>query len=70
MAYKAEMHVEGGWYGNAIVLETHEEAKAYAEDLYLRWTSPDDRRVVETDEAVNYRFVNFRLIPVHAGDAS
>jgi hypothetical protein len=63
MAYKAEMHVQGGWCSNAIVLETREEAQAYAEDLFSRWMAPDDRRVIESDEAVNYRF-DGRLIPV------
>ena len=60
MAYKAEVIADssGKWVGNALVFATEEEATIYVADLYSRWTLVRETRVVETDEAPNYRVVN------------
>jgi hypothetical protein len=52
------------WYGNALRFATKEEAEAQVRDLAARWTSVLDTRVVETDDPVNYRYINDTLIPV------
>jgi hypothetical protein len=41
-----------------------EEAKRYAHDLFMRWTSTDDHRAVESSEPVNYRYDGHALIPM------
>lgn len=46
----------GKWCGNALVFATKEEAEAYAQDLFMRWTAVREKRVVETEVAVNYRW--------------
>jgi len=37
----------GIWSSNALTFNTEEEAKLYAQDLYMRWTAVKDWRVVE-----------------------
>lgn len=46
----------GKWCGNAIRLATHEEAEAYAHDLFMRWMLVRETRVIESADPVNYRF--------------
>lgn len=46
----------GKFCGNALRFATREEAQAYVNDLFNRWTSCTDKRVVETDDPVNYTF--------------
>ena len=41
--------------------ETREQADAYVRDLAFRWTLVRQTRVVESEEPVNYRFVEGRL---------
>lgn len=54
----------GQWTGNALRFATEEEALGYANNLAMRWTLVTDRRVVLSDDPVNYRWVDGRLVPV------
>ena len=64
MSWKPEVLVEGKWSGNALRFATKEEATEQVRDLMLRWTAPMDYRVVEVDDAVNYRYIEGRLVEV------
>lgn len=61
MSFKPEVFVEGKWSQNGLVFATHDEAKAYAQDLYCRWTLCTNHRAVESSEPVNYKFVDGKL---------
>lgn len=50
--------------GNALRFATKEEALAQVRDLSMRWTAVIKTRVVETDDPVNYRYSDGRLIKV------
>lgn len=39
----------GKWCGNGLQFETKEAAEVYARDLFMRWTSVREWRVVEID---------------------
>ena len=57
MSYKYGMIVEGKTSFNAVVLATHDEADDAARELMSRWFAPiTGWKVVETDDAVNYKF--------------
>tara|TARA_R100000656_G_scaffold124330_3_gene102282 strand:+ start:390 stop:566 length:177 start_codon:yes stop_codon:yes gene_type:complete len=47
--FKAEVKVvnDPKWYGNDKVFDTKSEAEEYAGDLFQRWTTTTDWRVVE-----------------------
>lgn len=62
MSWKPEVFVERKWSQNALVFATREEAEQNARDLYLRWTLCEDYRAVESDQPVNYRYVDHRLV--------
>jgi hypothetical protein len=64
MSWKPEVLVGRQWSQNQLVFATEEEAKRYAHDLFMRWTSTDDHRAVESSEPVNYRYEGHALIPV------
>lgn len=49
------------FYGNSLRFATKEEAVANVRDLMMRWTSVIETRVIETDDPVNYRWINGRL---------
>ena len=51
----------GKFVGNGCRFETCEEADAYVRDLAFRWRLVRQTRVVESEEPVNYRFVEGRL---------
>lgn len=53
-SFKAEMHVGNKWYSNALRFATENEAKAYALNLFSRWTVPDDWRIAQSDDEPNY----------------
>lgn len=61
MNWKPEVFVEGKWSQNALVFATREEAEQNARDLLMRWFVPTDSRAAESDEPVNYRYVNGQL---------
>ena len=54
----------GKWCGNALRFATKEEAEANVKALAWRWFSVIDTRVVESDDPVNYRWVDGRLVAV------
>lgn len=43
---------------NTLVFATREEAQASADELMSRWLSVVDTSVIETEEPVNYEFVD------------
>lgn len=63
MSWKPEVIADssGKWVGNALRFETRAEAEANVAHLWSRWTSVRDARVVETEDPVNYRWVNGHL---------
>lgn len=63
MSFKPEVQTgePGKFYGNALRFATREEAEANVKDLMNRWFLVTDTRVVESDEPVNYRWVNGKL---------
>ena len=66
MSYKAEVIADasGKWCGNALRFAIYEEAEIYVIDLMRRWTLVTDTRVVESDEPVNYKIVDNKLLSV------
>jgi hypothetical protein len=60
MSYNLEFRVDstGEWRGTALSFATQEEAIAYSVDRAPRGTSLLDIRVVESDDPVNYSWVN------------
>jgi hypothetical protein len=54
----------GEWASNALRFATKEEAEANVRDLSMRWILVRETRVVESDEPVNYRYVDGRLVAV------
>jgi hypothetical protein len=61
MSYKPMVLVGREWAGNALRFATKEEAEANAMNLMWRWTLASDVRVDESDDPVNYRWVNGQL---------
>jgi len=63
MSYKPEVIADdsGNWTGNGLAFATEAEALAYAKDLYSRWTLVREFRTVESDQAVNYKWVDGKL---------
>jgi hypothetical protein len=63
MSFKPEVQTDGTgkWYGNALRFATRAEAEAQVADLMMRWTAVRDTRVVESDDPVNYRYVDGQL---------
>jgi hypothetical protein len=66
MSWKPEVKTDstGKWYGNALRFATKEEALAQVIDLAFRWTLVHDYRVVESEDPVNYRFENGKLVRI------
>jgi hypothetical protein len=63
MSFKPEVQTDGTgkWYGNALRFATRAEAEAQVAALMMRWTAVRDTRVVESDDPVNYRYVDGQL---------
>ena len=63
MSWKPEVITDnsGKWYGNALRFETKEEAEANVRDLASRWMLVRDQRVVESEDPVNYRWIDGKL---------
>ena len=49
---------------NSLRFATREEAEAYGADLWRRWLAVVDRRVVTSDDPVNYAIVDGTLVRV------
>jgi hypothetical protein len=64
MSFKPEVQTDntGKWYDNALRFATREEAEAQVHDLSYRWLAVRETRVVESDDPVNYSFVDGRLV--------
>lgn len=56
----------GKFYGNALRFATREEAEANVKDLMRRWFAVRETRVVESDDPVNYKWVDGKLVAVEA----
>lgn len=56
----------GKFVGNGLRFATREEAELYVADLMQRWFLVTDQRVVESDEPVNYRWVDGKLEEIDA----
>jgi hypothetical protein len=54
----------GKFYGNALRFAMKDEAEANVKDLSFRWFAVRDTRVVETDDPVNYKYVDHQLVEV------
>ncbi len=59
MSYKCEVYLPGNEHNsNALRFATAGEARAYGNELLSRWFVPTHFDVVESSDAVNYRFVD------------
>lgn len=58
MSYKVEVlaYGETKWVANALRFAAKEEAEAYSDDLFVRWTQVDKTRVVTSDEPVSHTY--------------
>jgi hypothetical protein len=63
MSFKPEVIADasGKRSGNALRFATREEAAAKIRDRTMRWFALRHTRVVESDDPVNYRYVDGRL---------
>jgi hypothetical protein len=63
MSFKPEVIADGSGKccGNALRFATRKKTEANVEDLMMRWTSVRETRVIESDDPVNYRYVDGRL---------
>jgi hypothetical protein len=68
MSYKVEVNTVrfGPWDTNSLRFATENEAQLYGNDLFNRWTSVRDYRVVASEDPVNYRWQDNILIPIEA----
>jgi hypothetical protein len=66
MSWSPEVIADGSgkWTSNALRFATRAEAEANVANLAMRWTLVRDTRVVESDEPINYAWVEGRLVPV------
>jgi hypothetical protein len=66
MSWKPQVYLpnESKWCGNGLAFATKEEAENNARDLLMRWFVPTDSRAIESDEPVNYQYVDQQLIKV------
>ncbi|MBO0784326.1 MAG: hypothetical protein J2P37_36450 [Ktedonobacteraceae bacterium] len=62
-SYAPEVIADGSgkWCSNALRFATREEAEANVLDLSMRWFAVRETRVVESDDPVNYRYINGKL---------
>lgn len=68
MSWKPEVMVSGEtkWCSNGLRFATKEEAEANARDLMSRWMLVTDTRAAESEDPVNYRWENNRLVRLEA----
>jgi hypothetical protein len=64
MSFKPEVIADssGKWCGNGLRFATREEAEANVRALMNRWMLVVDTRVVESDDPVNSRFIDGKLV--------
>lgn len=58
------------FYGNALRFPTQQEALDNVRDLFGRWTSCTEYRVVPCDDEPNYRWENNALVRIEAGEVT
>lgn len=63
-SWKPEVLVSGTWSGNSLRFATKEEAEASGRELLGRWFVPVDSRATESDDPVNYKFVDGKNVPL------
>ena len=63
MKFKPEVIADtsGKWCDNALRFATREKAESNVRDLMMRWFVVRETRVVQSDDPVNYRYVDGRL---------
>jgi hypothetical protein len=54
----------GKWCGNGLRFETEAEAEANVRDLFSRWTSVTETRVVPSADPANYRWTDKGLVKI------
>ena len=66
MSFKPEVSTDssGKFYDNALCFATYAEALQSASELSRRWTLVRDYRAVESDDPVNYAYVDGVLTAV------
>lgn len=66
MSWKPEVIADnsGKWIGNGLRFATEKEAQDNVRDLACRWFSVRKTRVVECEDAVNYRYEAGQLLLV------
>ena len=66
MSWKIEVITDstGKWTSNAVRFATRAEAHLYVLDLGLRWTAVREARLVESEDPINYAWVDGRLVPI------
>jgi len=66
MSWKPEVIADasGKWCGNALRFATKEEAEGNVADLASRWFLVRETRVVESDDPVNYAWINGKPVAV------
>jgi hypothetical protein len=66
MSWKPEVYIESEkkWHCNGLVFATKQEAEQNASDLLQRWYVPTNSRAVESNEPVNYSYIDRTLKPV------
>ena len=66
MSFKPEVQTDsnGKWYGNALAFATAKEAESFGFDKMMSWMAVRDTRVVESNEPVNYAYVDHQLVEV------
>jgi hypothetical protein len=60
-SWKPEVLVNGKWSQNALVFATEKEAYENAKDLMWRWLLVEDCRAVESDNPINYTYIDGKL---------
>ena len=60
------MLVDGKWATNSLRFATAEEAFGSVMALRMRWWVPEDGRATESEDPVNYRFVDGRDVRIEA----
>lgn len=62
MSWKIEVVVDdsGEWESDPLRFESARDALAYARDLEFRWSAVRDKRVVKSEDPVNYSWPTYR----------
>jgi hypothetical protein len=65
-SWKPEVQTDnsGKWYGNGLRFATLREAEENARDLSYRWLAVREHRAAESEDPVNYAYVDHKLVAV------